>query len=291
MKIAVYGRTFDVKHLPQVQKLFAFLSVSDTEVCIYESFHNFLSSQFKLGNNTTTFKSHSEIRDSDFMFSIGGDGTLLDTLAFVRDSGVPVLGFNTGRLGFLSGTPMDTCCEALDDLFKHNYTIDQRSLLRLETPNNLFGEVNFALNELTLHKKDSATMMTIHTYINGEYLNSYWADGLIVSTPTGSTAYSLSCGGPLMLPDSENFIVTPIAPHNLNVRPIVISDKSEIMFSLEGRSKQYMAALDSRTEIIDADLVLTVKKEKFKVNLVRLKSQDFLNTLRKKLMWGTDLRN
>lgn len=292
MKIAVYGRRFDVKHLPQVQQLFSRLCKIDAELYIYESFYKFLQSQFKLEGNILAFKRHEEIKDkADFFFSVGGDGTLLDTIAFVRDSGIPVLGFNTGRLGFLSGTPMDKTHEAIDALLSRNFSLDQRSLLRLETENNLFGELNYALNELSLHKKDSAAMMTVHAYINGEYLNSYWADGLIISTPTGSTAYSLSCGGPLMLPDSENFVVTPIAPHNLNVRPIVISDKSEIKLTLEGRSKQYLVALDSRTATIDESVQLTIRKEDFRINLVRLHNQDFLNTLRKKLMWGMDLRN
>lgn len=292
MKIAIYGREFSEKYDSAIQNLFNILGKKRVQLVIFKKFSEFLKNRIKDLPETLTFSSHKEINgQTDLMLSIGGDGTLLDTLMFIRDSNVPIIGFNTGRLGFLSTVSLNETEKAVDALLNKEYTLDKRNLLSLETPNNLFGKGNFALNELTVHKKDSASMMTIHAYLNGEYLNSYWADGLIVSTPTGSTAYSLSCGGPIIIPESENFIITPIAPHNLNVRPIVLPSDNTITLKFEGRSKKYLVALDSRTETIDSAEELTIKKEKFKINLIRFNNQNFLTTLRNKLMWGLDLRN
>jgi NAD+ kinase len=292
MKIAIYGRNFDSKYNEQVQALFDKLHEFGNKLYIFKTFFDFLQSRIELKDTVCSFTNHTEIRDNvDFLISIGGDGTLLDTVSLVRDSGIPVIGFNTGRMGFLSSISVDEMDEALNALMSKSYSIEQRSLLRLESVSNVFGEVNYALNELTIHKKDSASMMLIHATINGEYLNSYWADGLIISTPTGSTAYSLSCGGPLMMPDSENFIITPIAPHNLNVRPMVISDKSKIDLKIEGRSKYYLAALDSRSATVKAEETISITKADFKFNLIRIKDLSFLHMIRKKLMWGMDLRN
>jgi NAD+ kinase len=292
MKIAIYGRNFDSKYNEQVQALFDKLHEFGNKLYIFKTFFDFLQSRIELKDTVCSFTNHTEIRDNvDFLISIGGDGTLLDTVSLVRDSGIPVIGFNTGRMGFLSSISVDEMDEALNALMSKSYSIEQRSLLRLESESNVFGEVNYALNELTIHKKDSASMMLIHATINGEYLNSYWADGLIISTPTGSTAYSLSCGGPLMMPDSENFIITPIAPHNLNVRPMVISDKSKIDLKIEGRSKYYLAALDSRSATVKAEETISITKANFKFNLIRIKDLSFLHMIRKKLMWGMDLRN
>ena len=292
MKLAIYGREFNAKYDSAIQNLFNILENKGVQLVIFKKFSEFLKSRIKDLPETLTFTSHKEINGQiDVMLSIGGDGTLLDTLMFIRDSNVPIIGFNTGRLGFLSTVSLNETELAINALLNKEFTLDKRNLLSLETPNNLFGKGNFALNELTVHKKDSASMMTIHAYLNGEYLNSYWADGLIVSTPTGSTAYSLSCGGPIIIPESENFIITPIAPHNLNVRPIVLPSDNTITLKFEGRSKKYLASLDSRTETIDSAEELTIKKEKFKINLIRFNNQNFLTTLRNKLMWGLDLRN
>jgi NAD+ kinase len=292
MKIAIYGRNFDSKYNQQVQALFNKLHEFGNKLYIFKTFFDFLKSRIELKDTVCSFTNHTEIRDNvDFLISIGGDGTLLDTVSLVRDSGIPVIGFNTGRMGFLSSISVDEMDEALNVLMSKNFSIEQRSLLRMESESKVFGEVNYALNELTIHKKDSASMMLIHATINGEYLNSYWADGLIISTPTGSTAYSLSCGGPLMMPDSENFIITPIAPHNLNVRPMVISDKSKIDLKIEGRSKYYLAALDSRSATVKAEETISITKANFKFNLIRIKDLSFLHMIRKKLMWGMDLRN
>ena len=216
---------------------------------------------------------------------------MLDTLDFVRDSGIPIVGINTGRLGFLTGISKETISFAIESLEKGHYSLDKRGLLRLETSIDLFGKVNYGLNELTIHKMETSSMMNIHTYLNGEYLNTYWADGLIIATPTGSTGYSLSCGGPIMMPQSENFVITPIAPHNLNVRPIVVSDKSVITLELEGRSQYFMASLDSRSVTIESTVQLAIRKESFCVNLLRMSNENFLKTIREKLSWGKDSRN
>ena len=293
MKIAIYGRNFSAAHQPEIQQMFNLIETLGVQAFVYEPFKEFMQESISFKSDMATYSSYEELMPLgvNYMISIGGDGTMLNAVTFVRNSGIPILGINTGRLGFLSSASKNELNQVFSDLINKNFTIDERSLLRLETDNNLFGEVNYALNELTIHKKESATMMTIHAYIDGEYLNSYWADGLIISTPTGSTAYSLSCGGPLMMPDSENFIIIPIATHNLNVRPIVVSDKNVITLKVQGREENYLAAMDSRTEIIDSSTVLTIRKENFKINLIRLPDQDFLKTLRNKLMWGMDLRN
>jgi len=216
---------------------------------------------------------------------------MLKTITLVGASEIPIIGINTGRLGFLSGISIDEIESAMDKIFTGNFELDKRSLVRLESLNNPYQKSNFALNEITVHKNDNTTMMTIHTWVNGEFLNAYWADGLIISTPTGSTAYSLSCGGPLVMPDSANFIITPISPHNLNVRPIIISDKDVVTLKVEGRNKDFLVTLDSRQEIFDTNEELTIMREKFEINLVRLQGNDFMSTLRQKLMWGMDKRN
>jgi NAD+ kinase len=292
MKIAIYARQVDPKSIPYVQTLFSELLKADCIPVIYQPFYNQVKTLFDPDKSCEVFSSGNEIRSSvDFLFSIGGDGTILDTLSFVQDSGIPVMGINIGRLGFLSSVSKEQISDAIANIVRGHYSLDKRSLLRLESNRALFGDVNYALNELTIHKKDSSSMIIINTYINGEYLNSYWADGLIVSTPTGSTGYSLSCGGPIIVPHSENFVLTPIAPHNLNVRPIIVSDKHVISLEVEGRSQYFLASLDSRSVTIDSNIQLAVRKEEFTMNLVRLYNDNFLSTLRTKLKWGLDTRN
>lgn len=227
----------------------------------------------------------------DFFLSIGGDGTLLDSVCVVGKKEIPILGLNTGRLGFLANVATDKIGEAIEELAKGNYQIESRILLSLTSSKKLFHGVNFALNEFTIHKKDTSSMITVHTYIDGKYLNSYWADGLIVATPTGSTGYSLSCGGPLIAPGAKNFVITPVSPHNLNVRPIIVSDEAEISFEIEGRTDKFMISLDSRSTSIASEVKLSVKKESFSAKLVKLPSYHFFDTLRQKLNWGLDLRN
>ena len=225
------------------------------------------------------------------MISLGGDGTMLDTVSLVRDSGIPMIGINFGRLGFLASINKEGIKYAIDAIINKNFTLDTRRLLKVESSQKLFGELNFALNDLTIHKRDTSAMILIHCYLNGEFLNSYWADGLIVATPTGSTAYSLSCGGPIIFPRSGNIVITPISPHNLNVRPIIIADDNELTFEIEGRSSKYLVSCDSRTEVIDSTIKLTVKRADFDIHLIRLNNESYLSTLRNKLLWGIDTRN
>ena len=226
----------------------------------------------------------------DFLICVGGDGTILDALTIVRDSKIPVLGINTGRLGFLANGQLEDLKLVISQLEKGNYTLDSRTLLAVESSDDLF-EYNYGLNDFVIHKKETSSMIVLHTYLNGEFLNSYWADGLIVSTPTGSTGYSLSCGGPIIFPNSENLIITPIAPHNLNVRPVVVSDNYVISFEIEGRASNYMAGLDSRSCSVNRDSQIAVRKADHSVNLVRLPDDNFMDTLRSKLHRGLDKRN
>lgn len=292
MKFAIYGRIFADSSIIFVQELFDKLHNDKVEVFVFEPFQAYLNPRIKFKSNYPTFSNFEDFpKDVDFLISLGGDGTMLETVSIVRDSGIPVLGINMGRLGFLANVAKENISKAVDSLVKGRYTLDSRTLLKLESDKKLFDGVSYALNELTIHKKDTSSMITIHAYLNGEFLNSYWADGLIISTPTGSTGYSLSCGGPIIFPKSGNFVITPISPHNLNVRPIVIADKSVISFEIEGRSSNFLITLDSRTETIDSSVQLAVRKENFDFNLVRLNNENYLNTLRDKLMWGLDSRN
>lgn len=241
-----------------------------------------------------TFSSYKELDPTfDMLISIGGDGTILRAATLVRDSGIPILGINAGRLGFLATVQKDNIESFMQLVIEKNYTISRRTLLSLTaTPKNTdLQELNFAMNEITVSRKDTTSMITIETWLNGEYLNSYWADGLIISTPTGSTGYSLSCGGPILTPDVKSLVITPIAPHNLNARPLVIPDKTEIKLRVSGREQQYLVSLDSRITSVKNDAVLTIRKTPFKINMVEIPDETFLKTLRTKLLWGEDKRN
>ncbi len=292
MQIAIYGRTFNEKFFPFVENLFLKLNEKKISYSVFRPFYEYLSTKIKIEKPEILFSLHSEIKSkAEIFFSIGGDGTFLEAATFVRSSGIPIMGINTGRMGFLSSFAIDETDAAIHAIQTKNYLLDQRNLLHLETPSKLFGDANFALNEITIHKKDTSSMIIIHAHIDGKFLNSYWADGLIISTPTGSTAYSLSCGGPIVLPDCENFVISPIAPHNLNVRPIVVSDKSTIKLSVEGRSQSFLVSLDSRSETIHSDIELTISKNNFGINILRPPIDGHLNTIRNKLNWGFDKRN
>jgi NAD+ kinase len=292
MRVAIYGRSTSDNLSEHIQALFQKLNEYNAEIYIYGPFCDYIRKTLQIPSTVECFNTHEDIKGkADFMLSVGGDGTFLETIAFIRDSQIPVLGINTGRLGFLANVAKTEINAAIDSLAKNKFSIEKRALLSVKGPGNLFGEVNYGLNELTILKKDSSQMVTIHTSINGEYLNSYFADGLIISTPTGSTAYSLSCGGPLVMPGSENFVITPIAPHNLNVRPLVISDNSIITLKVEGRSPNYLVTLDSRSETIDDSTELTLKKADFYIHLIKLENQHFFKTIRNKLLWGLDKRN
>lgn len=292
MKIGIYGRQFNNSVLPYVQQVFDCLVAFEVEVLVYENFYEFVKDKLFLPKQFGTFKTYLDLKDNvDVMISLGGDGTMLDTVTLVRDSGVPMIGINFGRLGFLASISKDGIKSAIEGLIKKDFSIDVRRLLKVESNKELFGDLNFALNDFTIHKRDTSAMMLIHCYQDGEFLNSYWADGLIIATPTGSTAYSLSCGGPIVFPRSGNFVITPISPHNLNVRPVVLSDAHVLTFEVEGRSAKYLATCDSRTEIIDSNIRLNVKRADFDINLVRLNNESYLSTLRNKLLWGIDTRN
>ena len=238
------------------------------------------------------FSDFNDLRgNADFLFSIGGDGTLLKATTFVRNSNIPIMGINTGRLGFISSISIDKIDYAINNLIKENYSINNRTLLTLSTKNHLFKEMNFALNEVAITKKDTSSMIKIEAYLNDTFLNTYWADGLIISTPTGSTGYSLSCGGPIIMPGTGNIIITPITQHNLNVRPIVVEDSSEIKLKVEDRDQLALVSLDSRSRAFDSSIELTIKKSDFYIKLIELKNNTFIPTVRNKLMWGIDKRN
>jgi len=291
MTIAVYARNTKENHSDYLKQLLTLSEKEKFKVIVYKPYLDYVNTSFSITFNSNTFSNSEElIAKADYVISLGGDGTMLETLEFVRKSGIPVLGVNTGRLGFLATVYKDDFEKAIQLLTKEKFTLDKRELIELDSATTCFNEVNYALNEFTIHKKESGAMINIDTYIDGIFLNSYFADGLIVSTPTGSTAYSLSCGGPIMVPDSDNFIITPIAPHNLNVRPIVISNNKTVSFKVSGRNDSFNVSLDSRTKTIKNEPELTIRKADFRFNMVNLEGQHFFETLRNKLLWGIDKR-
>lgn len=292
MKIAVYGNKFNKDAAPYVKELFDLFYASNVDVFLNDKLAEYCSQFFSFSNTPSIRKKELLLdSDTDFLISLGGDGTILDTITTVRDTNVPILGVNTGRLGFLANNTKEEVAFSVKNLLENKFTIDSRTLLSLHSDASFFGDDNFALNEFTLHKKDSSTMITIHVSINGKFLNSYWADGIIIATPTGSTAYSLSCGGPLLSPGSDNFVITPIAPHNLNLRPLVVKDNVEISLTMEARDKELLTTLDSRSQTINKDVKLSLNKANFMINLVQFEGQNFFSTIRNKLYWGKDVRN
>jgi len=292
MNIALFGKTVTDSVLPFIQELVDAMYNLNGIILIYHPFYENLSNQIKFQREPVLFEKQTEIESRvDFLFSIGGDGTILDAVGLVGDSGIPVTGINLGRLGFLSGIPKERIIPALNAIQDGDYQIEKRTLLRLDFPETLFGPTNFALNEVTVYKTDVMSILTIKAWINGEFLNSYWADGLIVATPTGSTAYSLSCSGPIITPDSENFVITPIASHNLTVRPIIVRDDCEIRIRVEGKNSEFLVSMDSRSEKVHHEVELIIRKASFKINLLRLTDKNFFHTIREKLNWGLDNRN
>jgi NAD+ kinase len=291
MKVTIHGRSFRPEVKKYIEEMFVELDKKGAEIQLSNSFYECLEEAGIKKGIMNVYQDREDIFNADLLISLGGDGTLLESVTHIGAREIPILGVNTGRLGFLATTSPEEIKAALNSVFKGYYKYDDRMLVSVESDADVFDGINFGLNEFTISKRDTSSMIVVHTYIDGEYLNSYWADGLIVATPTGSTGYSLSCGGPVVLPQSNNFIIAPISPHNLNVRPLIVSDSSVISFGIEGRSKHFMASLDSRSRVIDADIQLAVKKEKFKARLIKLHEENFLNTLRKKLNWGLDVRN
>ncbi len=293
MQIALFGRQFHSDFFPVIESMIRELEAKAEVIFIYQGFYDFLKTGISFHIPVKIFQNYTQIPPDTFcMISVGGDGTLLDTLPFIRDSEIPVMGINTGRLGFLSAVSTDEMHESINALLESKFRLDKRSLLHLDTGvDNLFNSFPYALNEITLIKRDTTTMISISACVNDQYLNTYWADGLMIATPTGSTGYSLSCGGPIISPDSENFIITPIASHNLTVRPIVIKDDSHIRLRIEGRIRNHLIVLDSRSVPLENPIDLIVTKAKFKINLISIEQTDFFKTIRNKLAWGLDKRN
>lgn len=291
MRIAIYSRGLESEQLEGLKLLLTEFSFYHIEPVIFQDFFNQFYSSFSIVDKFSTFNQPSELVEIDFIISLGGDGTLLDAITFVGDKGIPVLGINYGRLGFLASIGKHEIHTVISALVKRTFVLDKRSLVHLDANMPLFNGLNFGLNEFTIHKKDTSPMIKIHTYLNGGFLNTYWADGLIVATPTGSTGYSLSCNGPVVFPDSASLVITPVSPHNLNIRPLVVPDDSVISFEVEGRTDGFLCTLDSRREIVSKEVLLAIRKENFSINLVRLNENNFLQTLRNKLSWGLDKRN
>lgn len=292
MLVAIYGRKLKLEVKEGVELLFSLLLEKNIKIVIYEAFYEHLKEALGISFPAETFTTRDEITENvEFVFSLGGDGTILDTVSWVGENEIPIVGINMGRLGFLASISLNKITEVVEAIVNGTYVIDKRNMITVEANHSFFEESPFALNEFTVQRSDTSSMITVHTYLNGQHLNSYWADGLIISTATGSTGYSLSCGGPIIYPNNENFIITPVAPHNLNVRPLVVSDDVVLSFQIEGRTKKFLATLDSRVETIDNSFEIAVKKAPFQAHLVRLNDMNFLNAIKDKLNWGEDLRN
>ncbi len=289
MTISFVGKAFDKKFLPEIQLVFQQLEKNGVEYCLQEGLGNFLIKNEIVPAETCLFK--DELKPCDHVVTLGGDGTILEAVALIKDKNIPILGINAGRLGFMSTTPIENALGAVKCLIKKEYVLDPRNVVNIHTDDNLFGEVNWGLNEFAIQKRDTSSMLIIHAYVDDQFLNSYWADGLIISTPTGSTGYSLSCGGPIITPQNNNFVIAPVNPHNLNVRPLIVPDSSTIRLEVEGRSSRMLLSLDSRSITAPISTCLTLTKADFKINLVQFNDYNFFNTLRTKLSWGMDYRN
>ncbi|MBT4344491.1 MAG: NAD kinase [Flavobacteriales bacterium] len=292
MTIAIFGSPYPEHFTKYIQHLVKKLESEHIKIIIEEEFYVFLQNNIRLTSKKETFNSYESLKENaDFLLSIGGDGTLLKAVTFVRESNIPIMGINTGRLGFISSISAGQIDDAINDILKANFKINERALLELTTENNLFKDKNFALNEVAISKKDTSSMIRIDAFVDEEFLNTYWADGLVISTPTGSTGYSLSCGGPIIMPGTNNIIVTPNAPHNLNVRPIVLNDKSVLKLKVDDRDQLALVSLDSRSRAFDSDTELLIKKADFKIKLIQPQDNSFTSTIRNKLMWGLDKRS
>jgi len=294
MKIAIYGQSYNVNTKKSIHVLFELLLVKQVDVSIEQGFFNEITKEKKADSNYSSFKVFQSLDSTfDLLISIGGDGTILRAITFVKDLAIPIVGINTGRLGFLSTIQTDEIEEAINQILKGNYKISERTLLSVETnPKNPdIKDLNFALNEIAVSRKNTTSMIRVETHLNGEYLTSYWSDGLILSTPTGSTGYSLSCGGPVITPNADTFVLTPIAPHNLSARPLVIPNDTQIQLKVEGREEHYLMSLDSRIATLHNSTIVTIKKASFKIKMVELVTESFIETLRKKMLWGEDKRN
>jgi NAD+ kinase len=292
MQVAVFGWNFPSHAREKIAIMFNRFKALDVDVWVYEPFFEFLQKEAGLRPDVKgLFKNHDDLPDSiDFLFSLGGDGTFLDTVKLVRDSGIPVLGVNTGRLGFLSYISQETMTESLESVFSGHFDIEERMLLKVTVPGVEMDDLDVALNDVRIYK-NSGSLITIHVKVNDEFLSAYWADGLLLSTPTGSTAYNLSVGGPIVVPESNTFVLSPIAPHNLTVRPLVLPDTAVLQMSVDTRDRQFQLAIDSRTIDLDVDATVMIRKADYALKMVRIENISFYSTLRNKLMWGADKRN
>ena len=291
MKIAIHGRSFNESARPFIENMFNELNRRKVEVQLSKPFRAFLD-QIGIPHYTElVYDKPAELFNANVVISMGGDGTLLETISHVGKRQIPAVGINVGRLGFLATVSPERISDLINSLENNQYRIDERTLVSVESNTDVFDGLNFGLNDFTITKTDTSSMITVHTYLNDEFLNSYWADGLIVSTPTGSTGYSLSCGGPVLVPHSQNFIITPISPHNLNVRPLVVEDTAVIKLEVKSRSNNFLISLDARSVIVDENTQLTIRKADFTARLIKMLDDSFLNTLRSKLSWGLDMRN
>ncbi|PHS67690.1 MAG: NAD kinase [Flavobacterium sp.] len=294
MKIGVYGQFYHEDSEIYIQYILDALQKKEVEIFVEEEFLKSINKHKDISENYSKVSSFKTIDASyDFFLSIGGDGTLLKSVTYVRDLGIPIIGINTGRLGFLATIQKEEITKSLSQILNGNYFISERSLLSISTSPKIdeIIPLNFALNEIAVNRKNTTSMIKIETEVNGKHLTSYWSDGLIVSTPTGSTGYSLSCGGPVIEPNTNSFVITPIAPHNLNARPLVIPDNYTVTLKVSGRGKSHLVSLDSRIATIKNNTTITIKKASFCIKLVQLSEDSFIKTLRKKLLWGEDKRN
>ena len=288
--IALFGKTIAPENGEYMRQLFKKLADNQVEIVVYQLFADIVAAYIPVGVQFTVFHSHEDLK-ADLLFSIGGDGTILDTVPFVLNSGIPVVGINMGRLGFLSSISKNEIDMAVNSVLTGDYTVEQRTLLELVSPEKVFDDVKYALNELNVIRNPEHSLLAIKVFVDDIYLNTYWGDGILLATPTGSTAYSLSAGGPIIAPNAKNFVITPIATHNLTVRPVVIPDDSTIRIQVEGREKKFVFSMDSRSCTLDTSVQLEVRKAGFCLNLVRMRGEDFFGTIRNKLMWGKDNRN
>lgn len=293
MKIALYGLTINPDFIEEFKRLLELLKEKKIEYFVYRPFLEYIQQDCCLKPEFAgVFENSDDLpEDITYIFSIGGDGTMLKSFLVAQKRSIPLVGINSGRLGFLSDISREEIDQALNDIIAGNIIIDERTVLELEIVHNDHSDFHYALNEITVTKLDSSSMININTYINDEYLNTYWADGLIISTPTGSTAYSLSVGGPILTPDSQNFVISPIAAHHLTVRPIVVPDHHSIALQVEGRGLHFLTSVDSQSEALYFSVLLKIRKASFNVKTIRLKDHSFFSTLRNKLMWGVDKRN
>jgi NAD+ kinase len=291
MRIAIYGRPFNLDVLPYVQEVFDSLAHHGVDIYVHHLLSDYLADKIKTVQYKV-LKADTKIKNFiDLFITLGGDGTLLDMVNVIRDTGIPVIGINFGRLGFLATINKSDIAAAIFAVVNKQYTLDSRQLISINSEKEVFGDDNFALNDITIHKRDDAAMIITRVYMDNEFLNAYWGDGIIISTPTGSTAYSLSCGGPIIFPESNSLVLTPVSPHNLNVRPVILPDSSTLTFEVESRSSNYLVSCDSRTATIDKTMRFSVQKAGFQLNLIRLSNESYLSTLRNKLLWGLDVRN